>query len=154
MTPPLTVLAPVAGTVVAMADVPDPVFAGEIVGPGLAIDPSRDGTVVVVAPVAGTVAKLHPHAFVIQSASGRGALVHLGLDTVQLAGAGFTLHVQEGATVEAGDDVISWDPGQVEAGGRSPICPVVALQGAPGDVTPLAEVGSGVDAGDPLLEWR
>ena len=67
MTPPLTVLAPVAGTVVAMADVPDPVFAGEIVGPGLAIDPSRGGTVVVVAPVAGRIAKLHAHAFVIQS---------------------------------------------------------------------------------------
>ncbi len=154
MTPPLTVLAPVAGTVVAMADVPDPVFAGESVGPGLAIDPTRDGTVVVVSPVAGTVAKLHAHAFVIQTASGRGALVHLGLDTVQLGGEGFTLHVQEGAEVEAGDDVISWDPGQVAAGGRSPICPVVALQGAPGDVTPLAEVGAGVDAGDPLLEWR
>jgi glucose-specific phosphotransferase system IIA component len=154
MTPPLTVLAPVAGTVVAMADVPDPVFAGEIVGPGLAIDPSRDGVVVVVSPIAGTVAKLHPHAFVIQSDSRRGALVHLGLDTVQLGGEGFTLHAHEGDTVDAGDDIISWDPGQVEAGGRSPICPVVALQGQPGDVSPLAEVGSAVDAGDPLLEWR
>jgi sugar PTS system EIIA component len=154
MTPPLTVLAPVAGTVVAMADVPDPVFAGEIVGPGLAIDPSRDGTVVVVSPISGTVAKLHPHAFVIQADDRRGALVHLGLDTVQLGGEGFTLHATEGAAIEAGDDVISWDPGQVEAGGRSPICPVVALQGLPDDVTPLAEVGSTVDAGDPLLEWR
>ena len=119
MTPPLTVLAPVAGTVVAMADVPDPVFAGEIVGPGLAIDPTRDGTVVVVAPVAGTVAKLHPHAFVIQSDTGRGALVHLGLDTVQLGGEGFTLHAREGDSVDAGDDIISWNPGDVEAGGRS-----------------------------------
>lgn len=154
MTPPLTVVAPVAGTVVAMADVPDPVFAGEIVGPGLAIDPARDGTVVVVAPVAGTIAKLHPHAFVVQSDARRAALVHLGLDTVQLGGAGFTLHAKEGDVVEAGDDVISWDPGQVADGGRSPICPVVALQGAPDDVAPLAEVGAVVDAGDPLLEWR
>jgi glucose-specific phosphotransferase system IIA component len=154
MTPPLTVLAPVAGTVVAMADVPDPVFAGEIVGPGLAIDPSRDGVVVAVSPVAGTVAKLHPHAFVIQSDDGRGALVHLGLDTVQLGGEGFTLHAREGQHVEAGDDVISWDPAAVEAGGRSPVCPVVALQGTPGDVSPLAEVGSAVEAGDPLLVWR
>ena len=154
MTPPLTVLAPVAGTVVAMADVPDPVFAGEIVGPGLAIDPTRDGTVVVVAPLAGRLAKLHPHAFVIQSDSRRGALVHLGLDTVQLGGDGFTLHAAEGDTVEAGDDIISWDPAQVEAGGRSPICPVVALQGTPDDIRPLADVGATVDAGDPLLEWR
>lgn len=154
MTPPLTVLAPVAGTVVAMTDVPDPVFAGEIVGPGFAIDPSRDGVVVVVSPVAGTVAKLHPHAFVIQSDSRRSALVHLGLDTVQLRGEGFTLHAHEGDVVEAGDDIISWSPGEVAAGGRSPLCPVVALQGTAGDVSPVAAVGSSVDAGDALFEWR
>jgi phosphotransferase system IIA component len=79
--------------------------------------------------------------------------VHLGLDTVQLGGAGFTLHVAEGDTVQAGDAVVSWDPAQVEAGGRSPICPVVALQGDPAVVTGLASVGSTVTAGDPLLEW-
>jgi PTS system glucose-specific IIA component len=153
MTSPLTVLAPVAGTVVAMSDVPDPVFAGEIVGPGLAIDPSRDGPSTVIAPVTGTVMKLHAHAFVVQADAGRAALVHLGLDTVQLGGAGFTLHVAEGDTVQAGDAVVSWDPAQVEAGGRSPICPVVALQGDPAVVTGLASVGSTVTAGDPLLEW-
>jgi PTS system glucose-specific IIA component len=153
MTSPLTVLAPVAGTVMAMADVPDPVFAGEFVGPGLAIDPTRGGTVVAVAPVAGKVVKLHPHAFVIQAEEGRGALVHLGLDTVQLAGQGFTLHAAEGDSVSAGDRMVSWDPAAVEAGGRSPVCPVVALQGAPDAVAPLAAVGSSVAAGDPLLEW-
>jgi hypothetical protein len=55
--------------------------------------------------------------------------------------------------VKAGDAVVGWDPAQVEAGGRSPVCPVVALQGAPDAVTPLAQVGSAVAAGDPLLEW-
>ncbi len=153
MPPSLTVLAPVAGTVVAMADVPDPVFAGELVGPGLAIDPTRDGTVTAVAPVSGRLAKLHPHAFVIQADETRGALVHLGLDTVQLGGEGFTLHAAEGDTVSAGDAVVSWDPAAVEAGGRSPICPVVALQGSPDAVVPLAAVGATVAAGDPLLEW-
>jgi sugar PTS system EIIA component len=153
MTPPLTVLAPVAGTVMAMADVPDPVFAGELVGPGLAIDPAHDGTVMAVAPVAGTIVKLHPHAFVIQAEEGRGALVHLGLDTVQLAGEGFTLLAAEGDSVSAGDRIVSWDPAAVRAGGRSPVCPVVALQGVPDAVVPLAQVGSRVAAGDPLLEW-
>jgi len=153
MTSPLTVLAPVAGTVVAMADVPDPVFAAEIVGPGLAIDPSREGTVQAIAPVSGTVVKLHAHAFVVQADEGRGALVHLGLDTVQLGGEGFTLHVAEGDTVTAGEPVVSWEPAKVEAGGRSPVCPVVALQGAPDAVSPLATVGASVTAGDPLLEW-
>jgi sugar PTS system EIIA component len=153
MSPSLTVLAPVAGTVVAMTDVPDPVFAGELVGPGLAIDPSREGTVDAVAPVSGRIVKLHPHAFVIEAGEGRGALVHLGLDTVQLGGEGFTVHAAEGDTVSAGDRVVSWDPAAVEAGGRSPICPVVALQGSPDAIAPLAAVGSTVAAGDPLLEW-
>ncbi len=153
MTSPLTVLAPVAGTVIALSDVPDPVFAGEIVGPGLAIDPSRDGATTAIAPVAGTVMKLHPHAFVVQADEGRAALVHLGLDTVQLGGAGFTLHVAEGDAVAAGDAVVSWDPVAVEAGGRSPVCPVVALQGDPAAITPLASVGTVISAGDPLLEW-
>lgn len=150
---PLTVLAPVAGTVHVMADVPDPVFGGEIVGPGLAIDPVRGGVVNAIAPVSGTIAKLHAHAFVVVAQDGRAALVHLGLDTVQLQGQGFVLHAAEGDTVEAGDVVVSWDPAQVEAGGRSPVCPVVALEGAPGSLTPLAAVGAEVSPGDELFAW-
>lgn len=146
-------LAPVAGTVRAMADVPDPVFAGEIVGPGLAIDPSRDGLVEAISPVAGTIIKLHPHAFVILAPGSRGLLVHLGLDTVQLGGAGFTLHAAEGDTVAAGDTVVSWNPADVADGGRSPVCPVVALDAEPGTVTALVAPGETVRAGEPLFEW-
>jgi sugar PTS system EIIA component len=153
MRSPLTVLAPVAGTVLAMAEVPDPVFAGEIVGPGLAIDPSRDGVVKAIAPVAGKILKLHPHAYVILAEGSRGALVHLGLDTVQLGGLGFTLHVAEGDTVAAGDVVLSWTPADVEAGGRSPICPVVALEGKPEAVTGLVAPGTTVREGEPLFVW-
>jgi glucose-specific phosphotransferase system IIA component len=149
----LTVLAPVGGTVRTMSEVPDPVFAAEIVGPGLAIDPSRDGVVTAIAPLAGKIVKLHPHAYVIVADGARGALVHLGLDTVQLDGEGFTLHVAEGDSVDAGDVIVSWTPAEVEAGGRSPICPVVALQGAPGSVTALVASGALVRAGDPLFEW-
>ena len=150
---PFVVLAPVAGTVRAMADVPDPVFAGEIVGPGLAIDPSRDGLVEAISPVAGTIIKLHPHAFVILAPGSRGLLVHLGLDTVQLGGAGFTLHAAEGDTVAAGDTVVSWNPADVADGGRSPVCPVVALDAEPGTVTVLVAPGETVRAGEPLFEW-
>jgi PTS system glucose-specific IIA component len=150
---PLTVLAPVAGTVMAMSEVPDPVFAGEIVGPGLAIDPSRYGVVTAIAPVAGKIVKLHAHAYVIAAEGTRGALVHLGLDTVQLGGKGFTLHVAEGDSVTAGEVIVSWNPSEIEAGGRSPICPVVALEGVPGAVTALIAPGGLVRAGDPLFEW-
>lgn len=149
----MRVVAPVSGAVVAMADVPDPVFAGSIVGPGLAIDPDQDGDQPVVAPVDGRVAKLHPHAFVVQVDAHRAVLVHLGLDTVQLGGVGFTLHVAEGDQVTAGQKVVTWTPSAVAAGGRSPVCPVVALQAEAADVRPLVEPGALVEVGAPLLEW-
>jgi PTS system N-acetylglucosamine-specific IIA component len=146
----LTVLAPVAGVVHALADVDDPVFAGEIVGPGLAVQPDPEARAVV-APVAGTVAKLHPHAFVLLAEGGRGVLVHLGINTVQLGGEGFTLHVAEGDAVTPGQLLVEWDPAAVEAGGRSAICPVVGLEAAPDALTRLAEPGTRVAPGDPLL---
>ncbi len=147
----LTVLAPVAGSVRALADVDDPVFSGEIVGPGLAVQPDPDAGRAVVAPVAGTVAKLHPHAFVLLAEGGRGVLVHLGINTVQLGGEGFTLHVAEGDVVEQGQLLVEWDPAAVEAGGRSAICPVIGLEAQPDSLTRLAEPGTTVAAGDPLL---
>ncbi|MFC4556192.1 PTS sugar transporter subunit IIA [Georgenia faecalis] len=149
----LTVLAPLSGTVVAMADVPDPVFAGSLVGPGVAIDPERSGPVDVVAPVAGTIVKLHPHAFVILTDEGKGVLVHLGLDTVQLEGAGFTLHAAEKDVVEVGQKLVTWDPAEIEAGGRSPVCPVVGLEGSAEAVRLSVEPGATVRAADALLTW-
>ncbi|QZN86590.1 PTS glucose transporter subunit IIA [Cellulomonas sp. C5510] len=147
----LTVLAPVAGAVRALADVDDPVFSGEIVGPGLAVQPDPDAGRAVVAPVSGTVAKLHPHAFVLLAEGGRGVLVHLGINTVQLGGEGFTLHVAEGDAVEQGQLLVEWDPAAIEAGGRSAICPVIGLEALPDSLTRLAEPGATVAAGDPLL---
>ncbi|WP_324652431.1 PTS glucose transporter subunit IIA [Georgenia sp. H159] len=147
------VLAPVAGTVVAMTDVPDPVFAGSIVGPGIAIDPDGAGEVDVVSPVDGTIVKLHPHAFVVVTADGKGVLVHLGLDTVQLEGQGFTLHAQEKDTVTAGQRLVSWHPTEVKTGGRSPVSPVVALEGTEESLSLAVEPGAQVVAGDELFTW-
>jgi len=149
----LSILAPVSGAVLALTDVDDPVFAGELVGPGLAVDPRRDGPCEVIAPVDGVVAKLHAHAFVIEAPDGRGLLVHLGINTVQLGGEGFTLLVAEGDAVVAGQVLVTWDPAAVEAGGRSPVCPVVALDAAPGTLTRRAKPGDTVTAGEPFLDW-
>ncbi len=147
----LTVLSPVDGVVTALADVDDPVFSGEIVGPGLAIEPDRVTGDRVVAPAAGTVVKLHPHAFVLQAADSHAVLVHLGINTVQLAGAGFTLHVAEGDVVEPGQLLVTWDPDAVARTERSPVCPVIALEADPATLTRLVEPGVAVRAGDPLL---
>jgi sugar PTS system EIIA component len=151
---PLTILSPVTGTVVELADVDDPVFSAGLVGPGLAITPDLAEGGLVSAPISGTIAKLHPHAFVITHESGQAVLVHLGINTVQLGGDGFTLHVAQGDVVHRGATLITWDPAAIEAGGRSAVCPVVALEGKVDDVTPLAEIGTWVARGEDLLIWE
>lgn len=147
----LRVHAPVPGRVLELADVPDEVFAQGLVGPGLAIEPPGGGAVTALAPVDGRVVKLHPHAFVLLAAQGRGVLVHLGIDTVELGGAGFTVHVAEGQPVSAGEQMITFDPAAVAAGGRSPVCPVIALDGAAQQVHTLASAQ--VASGAPLFDW-
>ncbi|MBW3068249.1 PTS glucose transporter subunit IIA [Actinomyces sp. 594] len=145
---------PLAGRVIALSDVPDPVFAAGMLGPGVAVDPdpADGGNVTALAPVSGRVTKIHPHAFIVADTSGRGVLVHLGLDTVQLEGEGFTLLVEQGDAVTVGDPVVTWCPSAVAAGGRSPIVPVVALQA---DATQIAQPAARthVDAGEALFTW-
>ena len=149
MTDSLGVVAPVPGRVLDLADVPDPVFAQQIVGSSVAVDPDRaPGDAV--APVAGRLLKLHPHAFVVLTSEGKGVLVHLGIDTVQLDGEGFELLAAEGDEVEAGDPVVRWDPSVVESGGRSPVVPVVVMDTAADSVSALS-VGRTVAVGDPLF---
>ena len=150
----LTVQSPVSGVVVALSDVPDPVFSGKIVGPGVAItpDPAGGGEVSALAPISGTVMKIHPHAYVITNDDGRSVLVHLGLDTVSLGGTGFTLLASEGDTIDAGSPVISWSPAQIEAGGLNPIVPVIALEGDETDLEPVSP-GRIMAAGDTLRTW-
>jgi sugar PTS system EIIA component len=148
-----TIVAPVAGRVVGLAGVPDPVFAQAMVGPGTAIDPLRAPDTAV-APIAGKLVKLHSHAFVIQGAGGHGVLVHLGIDTVQLKGEGFELLAAEGQPVASGQPVVRWDPAAIESGGRSPICPVIALDASAEALRWPAEAVSGtVQPGDELFQW-
>lgn len=143
------VRSPVTGLAAALADVPDPVFSQAMVGPGVAVKPAA-GPADAVAPIAGVVATLHPHAFVVAAPGGTAVLVHLGIDTVQLKGEGFTLHVAKGDAVEAGAPVVSWDPSAVEAAGYSAVCPVIALDLTADALHDLREDGE-VSAGDPLF---
>ncbi|CAN1488936.1 MAG TPA: PTS glucose transporter subunit IIA [Mycobacterium sp.] len=120
------VLAPVDGRAIALADVPDPVFAQGMVGHGAAIDPPHQ-VLDAVAPVSGTLLRLMPHAYVIMTTDGVGILVHLGLDTVSLNGAGFTALVSQGDVVSAGQPVITYDVPAIVAAGLSPVVPVVVM---------------------------
>lgn len=152
MTAPLDVLAPVTGRTMAMADVDDPVFSAGYVGPGVAIVPDPERGREAVAPIDGTIVKVHPHAFVVQG-DGRAVLVHLGINTVQLEGEGFTVHRQQGDVVACGDVLISWDPAAVEAGGRSAVCPVVALEAPADALTGAPADGTDVTVSDTLFVW-
>jgi sugar PTS system EIIA component len=143
------VRSPLAGTVRPLSEVPDPVFAEALVGPGLAVEPAP-GPSVVVSPVDGEVSMVHPHAFVVVGVGGRGVLVHLGIDTVTL-GAGFETLAVLGDTVVCGQPMVRWDPAAVTAAGLSTLCPVIALDAAAGQLAGLAS-GS-VSGGDPLFTW-
>ncbi|MFD6225257.1 PTS sugar transporter subunit IIA [Nocardia asteroides] len=147
----IPVLAPLAGKVVALADVPDPVFAGQLVGSGVAIDPDRTrGTLMVTAPIAGKILKLHPHAFVIFG-GGVGVLVHLGIDTVKLKGEGFDLLAAEGDEVTAGAPIVTFDPTEIAATGCSPVCPIVVMDSAKDSIT-TDTIGTEVESGTPLFD--
>ena len=157
----LVVLAPVAGTVRALADLPDAVFADGLLGPGVAIDPDpgpgpdhpRPGpSAAVHAPVTGEVVAVRAHAFVARGSAGD-VLVHLGLDSVDLGAAPFDLALAVGDRLVAGESVGGWLPTAVAATGRSAACAVVALQADPGAVRVVAAPGARVAAGDPVLEW-
>jgi PTS system glucose-specific IIA component len=123
---PTPVLAPVGGRAVALADVPDPVFSAGMVGYGAAVDPVR-GVVDAVAPVSGKLLKLMPHAYIVMTPHNVGVLVHLGLDTVQLKGDGFTTHVNQGDDVSAGELIVTYDVASVQANGLNPIVAVVVM---------------------------
>ncbi|MER6145441.1 PTS glucose transporter subunit IIA [Streptomyces sparsogenes] len=146
-----TVTSPLAGRVIGLAAVPDPVFSGAMVGPGTAVDPVLEPSVAV-APIDGVVVSLHPHAFVVVDGEGHGVLTHLGIDTVQLGGVGFEVLINKGDTVRRGDAVVRWDPAAVVAAGKSPVCPVVALEAT---AESLVDVSADVDvkSGDLLFSW-
>ena len=141
-------LAPVLGKVMALTDVPDPVFAGGMLGQGCCVLPGDD---VVCAPVAGVVTAAMPHALGI-SGSGVEVLVHVGIDTVEMHGDGFELLVCQGESVEAGQPLVRFDRERVAAAGH-PDCVVVVVTNSAdvACVEMLAAPDASVSAGDPLV---
>lgn len=148
----VTVVSPFSGVVRALADVPDPVFSSEMVGPGVAVEPVLLATQLVTSPVDGRVVAVYPHGVVVETAADRSVLVHLGIDTVQLHGEGFDVLVAVGDTVTTGQRLLRWSPLDVHAAGFDVVCPVIALAG-PQHLEILVEPGQHVDTGDELMRW-
>jgi multiphosphoryl transfer protein len=121
----LQILAPCDGWCGPLDEVPDPVFAGRMLGDGVAIDPTSP---VLLAPCAGEIVALpaSAHAVSIRTAQGIDLLIHIGIDTVQLGGRGFDARVRPGTIVRAGDELIRFDLDIVARGAKSLMTPIVA----------------------------
>lgn len=143
------ILSPIDGRAMPLAEVPDPVFATEMVGSGAAVEPiETDEPTTVRSPIAGAVVKLHPHAAIVVSDGGVGVLIHVGINTVGRTEL-FSPAAAEGDVVEAGDPLIVFSPNAVRRAGFSAVVPVVVMDTEPGSATETA-LGP-VTAGAPLF---
>jgi phosphoenolpyruvate-protein phosphotransferase len=124
----LNIMAPFDGWCAPLDEVPDAVFAGRLLGDGLAVDPTSG---IVTAPCDGEIVTLPAtgHAVSIRSPHGLDVLIHIGIDTVQLGGRGFDTRVKPGARVKAGDELIRFDLNVVGRGAKSLMTPIVVTSG-------------------------
>lgn len=115
---------PIEGEIISIENVPDPVFSEKMLGDGFAIIPTGNK---VYAPISGKVKVLFPtlHALAIETQEGLEALIHIGIDTVELKGEGFVANVQVGDVVKHGDLLITFDKGIIESKATSIITPLV-----------------------------
>ena len=123
------VYAPLSGHVVTIGDVDEPIFAGKVVGDGVAIIPS-DGEVL--APIAGTISFIgeQKHTYGIKGFDGVEILIHLGIDTVKLEGTGFIPYVTVGQRVDVGDRICHMDLELLRARQFDLTSPVVITSGS------------------------
>lgn len=115
---------PVTGKVLPLSEVKDEAFSSGAMGKGLAIEPTEGK---VISPVKGEVTALFPtgHAIGITSDEGVELLIHVGMDTVQLDGEGFTTHVEVGDKIEVGQTLIEFDIELIKKAGYPVTTPVL-----------------------------
>ena len=103
----LEVFAPCTGKIIDITQVKDPVFADKTMGDGFAVEPDSD---TIVAPLDGTITFLPrtTHALILENNDVQ-LLIHIGLDTVDLHGEGFTALIKEGDIVRKGTPLIKFD---------------------------------------------
>lgn len=143
------IVSPLAGTVVALSDVPDPVFGKGIMGPGVAVEPSGDTAY---SPGAGTVIAAQPtgHAFGILLDTGVEVLIHIGIDTVKLKGEGFDVMVEKGQKVSAGTPLVTFDRKVIQDAGYPLITPIIVLNAKKYGALEVV-AGGEIAAGAPIM---
>lgn len=108
-----TVFSPLTGELKSLKDVNDPTFSEEILGKGIAILP-KEG--IVYAPFDGVVSALFDtkHAIGLTDDQGMELLIHVGLETVNLGGTHFEVHISQGDLVKKGDPLITFDLQEIQ----------------------------------------
>lgn len=144
-----SVMAPLSGAVIPLNELKDDAFSQGVLGKGVGIEPT-DGKVL--SPVDGTVTTLFPtlHAIGLTADSGVELLIHIGLDTVQMGGKGFTAHIKQGDHVKKGQHIMDVDLNAVKAAGFSTQTPVIITNSSDLlDIIPLDN--KTVQAGNELI---
>ena len=146
----LTVVSPLAGKIIPVEEVADGVFSEKMVGDGFAVEPESDE---VLAPADGKITLVFDtkHAFTMRTAQGVDLLVHMGIDTIRLNGEPFTLNIQQGDTVKAGQPIGTMDRAAILAAGYRTVTPVVVGNLADLGGFELTRTGE-VKAGDAVME--
>lgn len=143
------ILSPLNGGAVEMAQVPDQTFATNVLGIGVAVEP-QEGKVV--APSSGVVSTLFDthHAIGLTLDNGAELLIHIGINTVELQGEGYTAHIAEGDRFTKGQTLITFDKGLIERKGYKTVTPVIITN--PDDFSKIEKAADGnVDFLDKLI---
>lgn len=146
------VYSPLKGTAVAMADVPDETFASDVLGMGAAVDPTEGK---VVAPADGEVSMMFDthHAVGLTLDNGMEMLIHIGINTVELNGEGYTAHIADGERFTRGQTLITFDKALIESKGYKTITPVIITN--PDDYSEITKAADGsVDFLDKLISTK
>lgn len=145
----LVLYAPLSGTTVSLSDVPDEVFAQKLVGDGISLKPESD---ILKAPCAGKVTNIHPshHALTLKSEEGIDVLMHIGLDTVEFKGKGFTLKTAEGKDVKIGDPLIEFDFAYLSKHAKSVLTEIIVTS-PDKELTLKSEAGKQVTVGEDII---
>ncbi|MFP5109786.1 N-acetylglucosamine-specific PTS transporter subunit IIBC [Neobacillus sp. C211] len=115
---------PIEGEIIPLHEVPDQVFSQKMMGDGFAIVPSKGS---VVSPVDGEIINIFPtkHALGLKSKQGYEILIHVGMDTVNLKGEGFTVLVKEGEQITKGQEILKFDLDFIKKSAPSTVTPII-----------------------------
>ena len=140
------------GNIIPLSEVPDPTFAGEILGKGAAVQLESDE---IYSPVDGTVASVFPtkHAIGLLSDDGVEVLIHVGIDTVQLEGRHYDVKVEAGQKVKKGDLLLVCDREAIEKEGYQTVTPIIISNTADFDEVQQIENGK-VKKGTPVIRVK